>query len=229
MVAQVRNAEAGVRRLVASEVTEVLGRQSGLAKEAVANTAQIVAAVAAAVIGLPAAQQKRLKGKSADVASMIAAFAREERPATAIRIPAPAQEASKGSGFGELVDLDEGRRRLAGYVTEGSLEDWAGPVAGSTMLHEQGIARSTLHDWQKRGEVIALLTGARKHAFPLEQFVDGRPVQGISDVLEIAGNPRRAWLWLVQQSPLLGEKRPIDLLKQDRCRDVADAARTVFE
>src|SRR3546814_4146272 len=88
-----------------------------------------------------------------------------------------------------------------------SLEDWAGPVAGSTMLHEQGIARSTLHDWQKRGEVIALLSGARKHAFPLEQFVDGRPVQGISDVLEIAGNPRRAWLWLVQQSPLLGEKR----------------------
>lgn len=229
MVAQVRNADAGVRRLVASEVTEVLGRQSGLAKEAVANTAQIVAAVAAAVIGLPAAQQKRLKGKSADVATMIAAFAREERPATAIRIPAPAQtEARKGSGFGELVDLDEGRRRLAGYVTEGSLEDWAGPVAGSTMLHERGIARSTLHDWRKRGEVIALLSGARKHAFPLEQFVDGRPVQGISDVLEIAGNPRRAWLWLVQQSPLLGEKRPIDLLKLDRRQDVADAARTVF-
>src|SRR3546814_1242270 len=80
MVAQVRKADTGVRRLVASEVTEVLGRQSGLAKEAVANTAQIVAAVAAAVIGLPAAQQKRLKGKSADVATMIAAFAREERP-----------------------------------------------------------------------------------------------------------------------------------------------------
>src|SRR3546814_9671996 len=93
------------------------------------------------------------------------------------------------------------------------------------MLHEQGIARSTLHDWQKRGEVIALLSGARKHAFPLEQFVDGRPVQGISDVLEVAGNPRRAWLWLVQQSPLLGEKRPIDLLKLDRRQDVADAAR----
>ena len=78
MVAQVRNADAGVRRLVASEVTEVLGRQSGLAKEAVANTAQIVAAVAAAVIGLPAAQQKRLKGKSADVATMIAARATVE-------------------------------------------------------------------------------------------------------------------------------------------------------
>jgi hypothetical protein len=27
---------------------------------------------------------------------------------------------------------------------------------------------------------------------------------------------------------LLGEKRPIDLLKQDRRQDVADAARTVF-
>src|SRR3546814_20254545 len=130
---------------------------------------------------------------------MIAAFAREKRPATATGIPAPARtKARKGSGFGELVDVDEGRRRLASYVTEGSLEGWAGPVAGSTMLRERGIARSTLHDWQKRGEVIALLSGARKHAFPLAKFVDDRPVQGISDVLEISGTPRRAWVWIVQ-------------------------------
>src|SRR3546814_21036985 len=119
MVAQVRNADTGVRRLVASEVTEVLGRQSGLAKEAVANTAQIVAAVAAAVIGLPAAQQKRLKGKSADVATMIAAFAREKRPATATGIPAPARtKARNGSGFGGLVEYGRAscRERVWRYV-----------------------------------------------------------------------------------------------------------------
>src|SRR3546814_8499482 len=59
---------------------------------------------------LPISQQKRLKGKSADVATMIAAFAREERPATAIRIPAPAQtEARKGSGFGRSEERRVGK------------------------------------------------------------------------------------------------------------------------
>lgn len=227
---QSADAKAGVRRLVASEVSEALTRQPGLAKGAAANTAQIVAAVAAAVVGLPPAQQRRLKSKSADFANMIAALARDDIPAKRIEIPEPATvEARKGTSFGELIDIEEGRRRLSAYATKVPLEEWAGPVAGSSALHDRGIARSTLHDWQKRGQVVALLAGARKHAFPLEQFVDGRPVEGIADVLKIAGNPRRAWLWLVQQSPLLSNKRPIALLKQDRKDKVVEAARTIFE
>lgn len=224
------DARAGLRRLVASEVSEALTRQSGLARTAATNTAQIVAAVAAAIIELPPAQQKRLKGKSADVARAIAALAQDEAPAERISIPAPTRvEPRKGSGFGESLDSDEGRQRLAAYASQAPLEDWAGPVAGSSALHERGIARSTLHDWQKRGQAIALLVGARKHAFPLEQFVDGRPVEGVADVLAIVGNPRRAWLWLVQPSPPLGNKRPIDLLKQDRKDAVVNAAKTVFD
>lgn len=224
------DARAGVRRLVASEVSEVLTRQPGLAKAAAANTAQIVAAVAAAIVALPPAQQKRLKAKSNDVADMIAAFARDDAPAAKIEIAEPAEiEPRKGAGFGELIDIEEGRRRLSAYATQVPLEEWAGPVAGSSALQDRGIARSTLHEWQKRGQVVALLTGARKHAFPLEQFVDGRPVEGIADILKVVGNPRRAWLWLVQQSPLLGNKRPVDLLKQDRRDEVVEAARTVFE
>src|SRR3546814_1320909 len=93
MATQLQNADAraGVRRLVASEVSEALTRQPGLAKGAAANTAQIVAAVAAAVVGLPAAQQKRLKSKSADFADMIAAFARDEMSADRIEIPEPSE------------------------------------------------------------------------------------------------------------------------------------------
>src|SRR3546814_7880914 len=104
MATQLHSADtrAGVRRLVADEVSEALTRQSGLAKTAAANTAQIVAAVAAAVVGLSPAQQKRLKSKSADVADMIAAFARDDMPAERIVIPEPATiERGKGSGFGE--------------------------------------------------------------------------------------------------------------------------------
>src|SRR3546814_5743395 len=108
---------------------------------------------------------------------------------------------------------------LAAHATQVPLEEWAGRVAGSSALHERGIARSTLHDWQKRGQVVALLAGARKHVFPLEQFVDGRPLEGIAQIVAIAPSPRSAWRWLVQNSPLLGGKRPIDMLKQDRVED----------
>lgn len=224
------DARAHVRRLVTSEVGEALTGQEGLAKTAVANTAQILGAVAAAVVGLPAAQQKRLKSRSADLAAMIAAWAREDQAEERIEVPSPKTvEPLKGSGFGELLDLEEGRRRLADYTSDVPLEDWAGPVAGSSsLMDDMGIARSTLHDWQKRGQVIALLKGARRHVFPLEQFVDARPVEGIGDVLAIVGSPRRAWLWLVQHSPLLAGKRPIDLLRQERKDAVVDAARTVF-
>lgn len=74
-------------------------------------------------------------------------------------------------------------------------------------------------------EVIVLLAGNQKQVFPLEQFFDGRPAEGISDVVEIIGSPRRAWLWLVGESSLLGNKRPIDLLKEGR----KATARQVFQ
>jgi hypothetical protein len=222
---------AGVRRLIADEVSEVLTRQPGLAKAVAANTAQIVAAVAAAVVALPLTQQKRLKAKSADVADMIAAFARNDLPVERIIIPQPATvEKSKGSGFGELIDIEEGKRRLAEYATPMRVEEWAGPVAGPVELErDYGIRRSTLHAWQQRGAVIGLLKGERKHVFPLEQFVDGRPVEGISQVVAVVPSPRSGWLWLVQPSPLLGNKRPIDILKQGRIDKVVEAARTVYE
>ncbi|MDB5737918.1 MAG: hypothetical protein JWO65_1586 [Sphingomonas bacterium] len=226
------NARAGVRRLVASEVSDALTRHElGLAKTTAANTAQIVAAVAAAVIGLSPSQQKRLKGRSGDLTDMIMAWARDDKADGRIELPTPAVvEPRKGTGFGELVDIGEGRRRLADYATDVPLEEWAGPLAGSSVLmNDMGIARSTLHDWQRRGEVIALLKGARKHVFPLAQFVDGRPAQGIRDLLQIADSARRAWFWMVKPSPLLGNKRPIDLLKQDRRQEVVEAARIVFD
>jgi hypothetical protein len=162
---------------------------------------------------------------------MIAIWARDDKVNDRIEILNPATvEPRKGAGFGNLVDIEEGRRRLADYAVDIPLEDWAGPLGGSSaLLQDMGIARSTLHNWQQRGEVVALLKGARKHVFPLAQFLDGRPAQGINDILDIVDSPRRAWFWLVQASPLLGGKRPIDLLKQDRRREVVEAARTVFD
>lgn len=115
-----------------------------------------------------------------------------ERPLTVLKIDRPV-EVSQGAGMGDLLDIDEGRRRLTAYAVPSRIEDWAGPVAGPVEIEKMfGTKRSTLHDWQKRGAVIGLLKGERKHVFPLAQFVDGRPVKGMSDVTRIIGNPRTA-------------------------------------
>ncbi|CAN7695053.1 antitoxin Xre/MbcA/ParS-like domain-containing protein [Mesorhizobium sp. LjRoot246] len=106
------------------------------------------------------------------------------------------------------------------------IEDWAGQVAGPTYLEEHfGIPRSTLHWWQRHNDVVALRKGARKHVFPLAQFVDGRPAPGIRQVLASISNPRLAWFWLIRPSPLLDGRVPIEMLRQDLAEDVGLAAR----
>ncbi|MGX8010448.1 antitoxin Xre/MbcA/ParS-like domain-containing protein [Mesorhizobium sp. ORM8.1] len=108
------------------------------------------------------------------------------------------------------------------------IEDWAGEVAGSTYLEERlRIPRSTLHRWQRRGEVVALRKGGRKHVFPLAQFIDGRPVPGISEVLSAIPNPRIAWLWLTRPSPELDGRAPIEMLRKDEVEDVIRSARAL--
>ncbi|MER9026130.1 MbcA/ParS/Xre antitoxin family protein [Mesorhizobium sp. M0815] len=106
------------------------------------------------------------------------------------------------------------------------IEDWAGQVAGPTYLEEHfGIPRSTLHWWQRHNDVIALRKGARKHVFPLVQFIDGRPAPGIRQVLSLIANSRLAWLWLIRPSPLLDGRVPIEMLRQDLVEEVVLAAR----
>jgi len=105
-------------------------------------------------------------------------------------------------------------------------DDWAGPVAGPTLIERHfGIPRSTLYRWQKRGEVVALKTRTRKKpVFPLRQFVDGRPVAGIEEVLGIFGDPRTAWRWLLAANQLFGGSAPIDELLKGETHDVLEAA-----
>lgn len=107
------------------------------------------------------------------------------------------------------------RRREPWYA-----EDWAGDVAGPTVIErDYGIARSTLYKWQRDGHVIALPKGRKKYAFPLRQFVDGRPVRRIKELSERIGDPRKAWIWLCSEHPELGEA-PIERLRRGDERSV---------
>src|SRR5690606_35972013 len=156
---------AQIDRTTAAEIAEVIARHNvGKPKASIEATGRLAARLAAAAAELPlASQQKLLTGKRRqDVERIVSALLdlssqvpKDER----IKITPPGKvEHSKGSGFGELLSLEEGRRRLAEYVTPMRLEEWAGRVAGPVELERDlGIARSTLHNWQRRGAVIGLL------------------------------------------------------------------------
>lgn len=109
------------------------------------------------------------------------------------------------------------------------LEDWAGPVAGASELSRDfGTARSTPNRWQHSNEVIALLKDTKKHVYPVEQFIDGRPARGIGAVSDLASNQRVVWLWLSRPNPIFSGRKPIELLKQDRVDEVVEVARVYF-
>lgn len=107
-------------------------------------------------------------------------------------------------------------------------DDWAGPVAGPTMIERHfGIPRSTLYRWQKRQEVVWLNTRtSRKPVFPLRQFVDGRPVDGIPEIVQTFKDPRAAWQWLVKPNDKLEEAIPLEKLIEGDTASVILALQT---
>jgi hypothetical protein len=197
-----------------------------------AEIGKLVAAFSAMAANLSPAARKRLIARHARFQELIAEIAAETDAAPKpLKLVAKATVAvSQGAGLGEVLSVEQGRARIAAYATPNKIEDWAGPVAGPTELEQVfGVARSTLHSWQKQGAVIALLVGVRKHAFPTEQFVDGRPVTGIAPVVEAIGDPRAAWLWLREPNPGFAGVAPLERLKAGATDKVVGMARANFD
>lgn len=228
-----RNGRGRVADRVTSKVTDALKSDTAFESGSLALSARIAGAAAAAVLDLPVEARQALTRRQAElmrgVRRLVETFG-DERDRGKIRLVVPeTAEPSKGEGLGPIVSEEEGKRLLREFAVARKIEDWAGAVAGASELsREYGIPRSTLHRWQHADEVIGLLKGTRKHVFPVEQFIDGRPARGISAVVAVAGSHRIAWLWLRQANPVLGGHKPIDLLKQDRIDDVIDTAKTYF-
>lgn len=237
MVATVRKSEVAKQVTMSSaavaDILDVLARHNpGISRAVLKGKSRLVAAVTAATVRLSDEQQrqilaheKKLVEAMGTVAADLAGHDDQRLVQVDVKLPV---EVSQGDGLGQVVDIEEGRRRLAAFATPLRLEDWAGPVAGPSEIEKAfGTRRSTLHDWHKRGAVIGLLKGERKHVFPMAQFVDGRPVEGMSEVSRIIGNPRVAWQWLVQPKPSIGGT-PLDRLKQGHVSEVLDAAERDF-
>jgi len=217
--------------LIAKAVQQALMQHGVLLDaEALASAGKIAGHVAAALPFLPPAQRLAVGSFKGEWTGLAADFFR----VVADKIASDGSALSDPA-FERASPKPETARPTAQQIAERAadlqsmlIEDWAGEVAGSTYLEEKlRIPRSTLHRWQRRGEVVALRKGGRKHVFPLAQFVDGRPVPGISDVLSAITSPRLAWFWLSRPSPKLDGRVPIEMLRQDMVEDVVRAARTL--
>ncbi|MEX4009838.1 antitoxin Xre/MbcA/ParS-like domain-containing protein [Neoaquamicrobium sediminum] len=228
-----RNGRARVAERVTTKVTDALKSDGAFESGSLALSARIAGAAAAAVVNLPVEARQKLTKRQTElvrgIRRLVETFS-EDPGQGKIELPVPETvEPSNGEGLGPIVSADEGNRLLAEFAVARKIEDWAGPVAGASELSRNyGIPRSTLHRWQHADEVIGLLKGTRKHVFPVEQLIDGRPARGISAIVGLAGSHRVAWLWLRQSNPVLGSRKPIDLLKHDRVDEVVDTARAYF-
>jgi hypothetical protein len=219
-----------------NDILAILAKHNpGLSKSALKATGRAFAAFSAAAGRLSRDQQRKIVERGVDLAKAVedavSEFASMRTPGdNLIALPvSSAVEESEGEGFGELLSDSDGRKRVADYAASGRLEDWAGPVAGPGEIERDfGTKRSTLHDWQKRGAIIGLLRGERKHVYPLAQFIDGRPIEGMSRITKIIANPRAAWLWLTRPHPTADRAAPLERLKQGRVAEVAAAAERDF-
>ncbi len=227
------NGNARVAERVTSKVTDALKSDRAFESGSLALSAHIAGAAAAAVLNLPVEARQVLTRRQAElmrsVRRLVETFSDDADSKIKLAIP-DTVEPSQGEGLGSIVSADEGRRLLREFAVTRKIEEWAGPVAGASELNrDYGIPRSTLHRWQHADEVIGLLKGTKRHVFPIEQFVDGRPAQGIPAVVGLAGGHRVAWVWLRQPNPVLSDHKPIDLLRQDRVDEVVGSARAYFD
>lgn len=195
------------------------------------DVGKLVAEFSTTAANLSPAARKRLIARKARLKELIAQIVDEPEaaPRPLTLIAKSAAVASQSAGLGKVLSAEGGRARIAKYATPTRVEDWAGPLAGPTELKRDfGVARSTLHTWQRQGVVIGLLVGVRKHAFPTEQFVDGRPVTGLGEVVEAIGDLHAAWLWLREPNPGLAGVTPLARLKAGATDKVIEMARSNF-
>lgn len=221
-------ARGGIADAVATELERAIGRHL---QKLVATGAAVETSDSIASAGQLLPEQQRaietLRGELvAEAVSLIGGFAAEtERRCQALlgggthQQPKTPFRSLPGWAGAEIRGLDP---------VSAPIEEWAGPVVGQTYLETYfRIPRSTLHCWQRQGDVVALLKGRRKHVFPLAQFVDHRPVPALRQILHQIKSPRLAWFWLTRPCSELDGRLPIEMLRQDRSHDVVHAA-TLF-
>ena len=108
-------------------------------------------------------------------------------------------------------------------VRRGRGEDILGVSEAAKRLE---VSRTTVYDWVDRKTLVAWRSTKRGLSIPAAQILGaGRVVAGLSDVVEVIGDPELAWAFLSQEWPFDDTvTAPLTLLKAGRMDDVLGAA-----
>ena len=90
-----------------------------------------------------------------------------------------------------------------------------------------GISRQAVDKKRRGGQLLALPVGPRQR-YPVWQFKDGAILPGLANVLAAlpTSSPWVKAAFFLSRNARLGERRPLDLLRQGRVDEVVRAART---
>lgn len=227
--------EAPIKSLAASDVVEAIAKRNPkTSRSKIKLVGRVAAALSGMAVRMTSAEQVVLLDNKERLSQLLIEAVREamgkfEPKVVRAHIEPSRREESAGTGLGQRIDIGEGRKRIDAYARVLPIEEWAGPVLGPGDLETKlRIPRSTLNAWHHRGAVIGLLKGERKHVYPVEQFIDGRPVQGMARLTKIIADERAAWLWLRQPHGLFDDGTPLDQLKVGHIDEVIEAAERDF-
>jgi len=91
-----------------------------------------------------------------------------------------------------------------------------------------GITRQAVNNRVREGSLLAVLGPSNRATYPAVQFMnDGMPVDGLKEVREALGTDN-SWMvlnFLVSAEPKLNDRKPIDLLKAGKLKQVLEVAR----
>ena len=132
---------------------------------------------------------------------------------------------STGEGLGQPLTAEQISERKK-KLSRTPYSDWAGELLGPSDAAEAlDVSRSTLNNWKRDGEIIALPKGKTHSVIPMAQFEEGSILSGIKEVLAAAhGNKIGAWRWLVYPHVDFDGDAPIDALRDGKVDEVARLA-----
>jgi excisionase family DNA binding protein len=109
-----------------------------------------------------------------------------------------------------------------------SSDELIGPEEAAQRLN---VSRATIYNWIESRRLIGWRLTRQGTLIPAEQIVgSGELVAGIEQILQLIPEPRAAWRFLAEESPLFDSpQRPIDTLKAGKTNEVIAAARALGE